>query len=81
MSDFHKRYDFYREHGLDSAGRVAGKWALWGELTPELAQALARLADLLTVNDVMEGRPVQISLEVPPELDEAFQAALKGDKP
>jgi hypothetical protein len=73
MSHVSDRWDFYRKHGLDVAGDTAR-----GPLTPELARALSRLMDLLTVNEVMEGKPIRITLEVPPELDQSLQDALKG---
>ena len=73
MSRVSDRWDFYRSQGLDVANNTA-----WGELTPELVEALRRLHDLLLVNEVMEGRRIQVKFEIPPELDESFQAALLG---
>jgi len=77
MSHVSDRARFYRRHGLDtgSPGIVIG------DLTPELIDALGRLKDLLTVGDVMEGKPIRVTLEVPPELDPSLQDALKGEKP
>ncbi len=69
MSD---RWLFYRERGLDVAGQI-----FRGTLTPELTQALVYLNALLAVNEVMEGLPIRITLEVPPHLETSLKEALQ----
>ncbi len=65
------RWLFYRARGLDVAGQI-----FRGTLTPELAQALQDLNAVLAVNEVMEGLPVRITLEVPPHLEPSLREAL-----
>lgn len=72
MSSVSDRCNFYRQHGLDTAQEQ-----VWGPLTPELIEALSRLHDLILVSEVMEGPRIRVRFEVPTELDEDFQAALK----
>ena len=68
-----ERFALYRRHGLGVARNMA-----WGDLTPELIDALDRLRAFLIVNEGMDGPRIRVRFVIPGELEDAFQLALQG---
>lgn len=52
-------------HGLRTIVKCNGSRTYEGNLTPELAAKLAQLHDLLAVFDVMDEKPVKLTLKIP----------------
>lgn len=72
--------EMYEKLGLRTVAKhTDGSRKLEGDLTPELVAKLVNLTDLLTIHEVMDEKPLKLTLTVPEVLVEGVAEALHED--